>query len=138
VTKPIGEFAWRRRRKGQRDNMCRPCRSAYGREHYLANRQHYIEAEGRRKRERAKTRTRLLLEFFRSHPCADCGETDPLVLEFDHLKDKSFNIGHQFASRSWQAILDEIEKCEVVCANCHRRRTARRQGSTRALLMEHA
>ena len=57
-----------------RDNMCAPCRSAYGREHYLANRQKYIDAEARRKRERAETRTKYLIEFFRSHPCADCGE----------------------------------------------------------------
>jgi hypothetical protein len=54
--------------------------------------------------------------------------------EFDHLNDKAFEIGNQFASRNWQSILDEIAKCEVVCANCHRRRTARRRGSIRALL----
>jgi hypothetical protein len=47
-------------------------------------------------------------------------------LEFDHLRDKCFDIGQSLPYRSWQSILDEIEKCEVVCANCHRRRTARR------------
>jgi hypothetical protein len=38
--------------------------------------------------------------------------------------------------RSWQSILDEMAKCEVVCANCHRRRTARRRGSLRADLTQ--
>jgi hypothetical protein len=122
--KPIEQFAWRRKRKRRRDNMCAPCRSAYGREHYLANRQKYIDAEARRKRERAEARTKYLIEFFRSHPCADCGESDPVVLEFDHLRDKRFEVTNQFASRNWQEILDEISKCEVVCANCHKRRTA--------------
>ena len=136
LSKPVDEFAWRRRRKRQRDNLCRPCRSAYGRDHYLANRQRYIDAEARRKRARATERTRLLLEFFRDHPCMDCGETDPLVLEFDHLEAKKFNISHQFASRSWKAILEEIEKCDVVCANCHRRRTAHRRGYLRAVLTD--
>jgi hypothetical protein len=64
----------------------------------------------------------------------DCGETDPLVLEFDHLRDKRFNIGNALPYRNWASILAEIEKCAVVCANCHRRRTARRIGSVRAVL----
>jgi 5-methylcytosine-specific restriction endonuclease McrA len=107
---------------------------AYGREHYLANRQKYIDSEAKRKRGRARARTRYLLEYFRAHPCSDCGETDPLVLEFDHLRDKRFEVTNQFASRNWQEILDEIAKCEVVCANCHRRRTARPAGYLRAVL----
>jgi hypothetical protein len=79
-------------------------------------------------------RTRWLIEYFRMNPCGDCGETDPIVLEFDHLRDKSFAIGPQLSQRSWQSILDEIDKCDVVCANCHRRRTARRRGAFRARL----
>jgi hypothetical protein len=71
----------------------------------------------------------FLLDFFSKHPCVDCGETDPLVLEFDHIGTKEFGIGAELRSRNWQAILREIDKCEAVCANCHRRRTARRGGS---------
>ena len=71
-----------------------------------------------------------------THPCVDCGETDPVVLEFDHLRDKRFAIRLSAHGRNWQTILDEIEKCEVVCANCHRRRTARRRGALRAILTE--
>jgi hypothetical protein len=78
----------------------------------------------------------LLIEFFRTHPCVDCGETDPLVLEFDHLGDKRFTISHNFSGRNWQSILKEMEKCDVVCANCHRRRTARQFGHLRAVLVE--
>ena len=81
-------------------------------------------------------RTRYLIAYFLNHPCADCGEADPIVLEFDHLKDKAFNIGASLSGRSWASILDEIAKCDVVCANCHRRRTARRKGSLRALITQ--
>jgi hypothetical protein len=56
------------------------------------------------------------------------------VLEFDHLRDKEFTIGQALPYRNWQSILDEIAKCDVVCANCHRRRTARRKGSPRVFL----
>ena len=52
------------------------------------------------------------------------------------MRDKSFSIGQALSRKRRQAILDEIEKCEVVCANCHRRRTAQRRGSLRAILAE--
>jgi len=60
--------------------------------------------------------------------CTDCGEDYPYwVLEFDHLKDKSFTIGRFRSSAvSIETIKEEISKCEVVCANCHRNRTFQR------------
>ncbi len=127
--KPLKAFAWRRRAKGQRDNYCRPCRSAYGREHYLANRTRYIREAKRRKQAQLDQRFRFLRDFFKEHPCSDCGERDPCVLEFDHLGDKSFMVSQGVRDRNWQSVLDEIAKCEVVCANCHRRRTAFRRES---------
>ena len=134
--KPADDFAWRRRRKLQRDSFCRPCRSAYGREHYLANKQRYIDQASATQRRLRRERTAYLVDYFVVHPCTDCGESDPVVLEFDHLdpKAKSFTIGGSISDRSWQSILDEIAKCDVVCANCHRRRTMKRSGSIRALL----
>lgn len=134
--KPVEDFSWRRKAKGQRDSFCRPCRSAYGKEHYEANRQRYIDQAGVVKRKLRLERTRYLIEFFKTHPCVDCGETDPVVLEFDHLRDKSFAIGPYLARTTWQNILDEMKKCEVVCANCHRRRTARRKGALRVVLTQ--
>jgi hypothetical protein len=132
--KAVDHFSWRRKARGQRDSFCRPCRSAYGKEHYAANRQRYVDQARVQKQRLALERTRYLIEYFEAHPCVDCGETDPVVLEFDHLRDKRFDIGQSLPYRNWPSILAEIEKCEVVCANCHRRRTARRRGSLRAVL----
>ena len=132
--KGTDQFAWRRKAKGQRDSHCRPCRSAYGKEHYAKNRQRYIDQAGDVKRRVTLERTCYLIEFFKSHPCVDCGEQDPVVLEFDHLRDKQFAIGPALSKTSWKNILAEMKKCEVVCANCHRRRTARRRGALRAVL----
>ncbi len=75
--KPVEEFAWRRKAKGQRDNYCRPCRAAYKQEHYATNRQKYIDAAQRRRRAIVLERVRYLVEYLRDHPCVDCGETDP-------------------------------------------------------------
>ena len=56
--------------------------------------------------------------------CAHCGETDPVVLDFHHkdAKNKSFKLtGSICYSRSREAILAEVAKCIVLCANCHRK-----------------
>lgn len=60
--------------------------------------------------------------------CKDCKTNDARVLEFDHLGDKSFNVSRAVSgsTRSWQKILEEINKCDIVCANCHRIRTQER------------
>jgi hypothetical protein len=134
--KAVDEFSWRRKARGQRDSFCRPCRSAYGKEHYAANRQRYIDRARIVTQRLVLKRTRYLIEYFVAHPCSDGGEADPIVLEFDHLRDKRFEISAAIRGRTWQSVLDEIEKCEVVCANCHRRRTARRQGTLRTILTQ--
>lgn len=131
LSKSEAEFSWRRKAKGQRDNYCRSCRARYKREHYATNKSRYIKWAGDRRKALIVGNIGSLLEYLSVHPCVDCGEKDPLVLEFDHLRDKEFSISTALRERGWTAILDEIEKCEVVCSNCHRRRTAIRGGFAR-------
>lgn len=71
------------------------------------------------------------------HPCVDCGCSEPRVLDFDHVRgEKSFNL-QQAKQRPLALTLEEIQKCDVVCANCHRLRTQGRMGSTAwAILIE--
>ena len=130
------EFNWRRKARGERDSHCRPCRADYKREHYERNRQAYIDRATERKQRLNLERTQYLIDYFLSHPCVDCGESDPVVLEFDHLRDKEFNIGAAIARNSWARILKEMEKCEVVCRNCHRRRESTRSGALRIRLTQ--
>lgn len=74
---------------------------------------------------RANRKRRALLDEQKSKPCADCdGKFSPEVMEFDHRpgETKSFNIG-SMKRLSIKKLMREIEKCDVVCANCHRLRT---------------
>lgn len=65
-----------------------------------------------------------LAEIKEASGCVDCGLKNHIVLDFDHLRDKKYNISRMIHDGfSWRAIKREIEKCEVVCANCHRIRT---------------
>ena len=63
--------------------------------------------------------------YLRCHPCVDCTEPDDCVLEFDHVTgEKSGNISRMVRTgTSTETLLVEIAKCEVRCANCHRRKT---------------
>jgi hypothetical protein len=93
------------------------------RREHCANRQ--LHRPGRKVEAKlALERTTALIEYFETHPCVDRGEIDPIVLEFDHVQDKAFTTGSWRPRTRWSRILEEIKKCEVVCANCHRRRAA--------------
>lgn len=77
------------------------------------------------KRHRVKVR-QILLEYLSERECIDCGEKDPIVLDFDHKdpKAKFKGIHRMLAGHySWDSLLKEIEKCEIRCANCHRRKS---------------
>lgn len=68
-----------------------------------------------------------LLEYLQKHPCIMCGESDPVVLEFDHI-DSSTKLQDVSAMAtkmhfSLKRIIEEIAKCQVLCCNCHRRKT---------------
>ncbi len=108
--KPTHEFAWREKAKGRRFAHCRACQSKYFRKHYGENRRKYIDRAAARKRHVVEERWKKLLEYLREHPCMDCGESDVLVLEFDHLRDKEFLISHGIRERSWVSIQREIAK----------------------------
>jgi hypothetical protein len=123
--KPYEAFNRMARSKDGRQPKCRDCNRRYHYEHFE---RHMAQIRARTRRIRAEHRQRIV-EYLRTHPCVDCGETDIVVLEFDHLRDKVAAISAMVvAARSWKVILAEIDKCEVRCANCHRRRTARRAG----------
>lgn len=72
---------------------------------------------------------RVIIEEFKSMlGCVDCGyNKNPVALDFDHVsgvKDKAIA---KLLLCGWQKIQEEIDKCEVVCVNCHRVRTAKRR-----------
>ena len=73
----------------------------YNRKHYEANRELYMRRAKVRGKAVRRRRIAFLIEYFREHPCVDCGESDPLVLEFDHLENKSFNVSQGLGDRSW-------------------------------------
>ena len=77
------------------------------------------------KKNRKKARLRALVQTKKQEPCADCGVSYPYyVMDFDHVTDDKVMMISQLVLRgATTKLLVELEKCEVVCANCHRIRT---------------
>lgn len=132
--KPDEAFAFRSLATGVRQSYCRPCQAAYRREHYLRTRTTYIENERLRIRGHRALNRILILEYLRAHPCVDCGESDPVVLDFDHRDraSKCLEVSRLANAKTWSHVLMEIDKCDVRCASCHRRRTAEQFGWRKA------
>lgn len=133
LSKPVSEFAWRNKAAGRRHARCRSCFSTTSRSHYQAKRQQYINRSKAWRQACREENQRRILAYLREHPCIDCGEADPVVLDFDHRGDKSFGIANMLQFVLWRRIEAEIAKCDVRCANCHRRKTARELGHWRSL-----
>ena len=127
--KEIGEFYFAAAR-GKRHVYCKSCKIAYNKRHYRENKQRYIDLVMQKKRERLPDNRSNLWKYLLANPCIDCGETDLIVLEFDHLDPltKTANISEMMSSYTWKRIRKEIDKCEVRCANCHRIKTAHQFG----------
>lgn len=112
---------------------CRPCtdaRASEERERIRNDPAYYARAKQRTKA--AKTKRRDYISEIKLYlGCKDCGYRDhPDALEFDHLPGtvKLFNIG-DLKLHSLKKLHDEMAKCEVICANCHRVRTSSRRNA---------
>lgn len=101
-------------------------RKEYAKQHNAARYSRDKQQEIDRVRNRKELFRRILQEIKEETPCADCGEFYPYyVMDLDHLpnSDKTVNPSKLHDSGSITKFLSEINKCEVVCANCHRQRT---------------
>ena len=83
--------------------------------------------KGWKKKHRAEFQSRV--DVLKDNPCVDCGQKfPPECMDFDHLEDKWLNVAKIVSQGySFDKVLEEITKCELVCANCHRIRTRTRR-----------
>lgn len=112
--------------KDGKNAQCKECINTKNRIRYHKNDD---ELKRRRKnsKDRVKANREFVYKYLETHPCVDCGENNPIVLEFDHKngEDKVGNVCNIVFRQSMSRLKDEIEKCEVRCANCHRIKTSK-------------
>jgi hypothetical protein len=123
------EFNWRWKSLEIKHPTCRECHKAYRKNWYENNKEtHLGNVYGRKQKVIQKARG-FVWKYLTTHPCVECGENDPVVLEFDHLYEKDKDISVMAGQGySIEAIKKEILKCQVLCANCHRRKTSKERG----------
>lgn len=120
----IEEFKIINQKTQKRSSLCQNCKKEYDNEYYANNKYKLNKKENTQ-----NIRNRNLqysVDYLKVHPCMDCGEKDFIVLEFDHKENKFFNVSDMVRlSYSLKKIKEEMLKCDVVCRNCHKRRTAK-------------
>jgi 5-methylcytosine-specific restriction endonuclease McrA len=84
---------------------------------YADRREELIRAVAKRRR-----KIKLMAIEYKGGECQICGyKKYPGALDLHHISgQKSFSIGDKGYTRSWERTKEELDKCILVCANCHR------------------
>ena len=126
IKKPMEDFHWKNQTTGKRQTRCKPCERIYGKAWYKENRKRQISLSIKRNAKLRKRKIEKLYGYLKKHPCVDCGEDNPILLDFDHIGEKTKAVSGMIDNNnSWERILGEIAKCEVRCVACHRLKTAK-------------
>ena len=125
------EFPRRGRDSDRLQTWCKPCFATYKAERHQKNHEREMVRIRRNTAIQVATNRVRVTEYLSAHPCVDCGETDPIVLDFDHVRGKKIDDVSRLVANgySWTTVEAEIAKCEVRCSNCHRRVTLARRRS---------
>ena len=104
---------------------CKPCDNKKSRERYANNKDTHSKNVYKRNKKIRKELSIYIKNIKENTPCADCKKYYPsYVMDFDHIIGKKINnisiLVNQLAKN---ILIEELKKCEVVCANCHRERT---------------
>lgn len=132
--KDLSEFPPNKAKKDGLNPKCRTCYNDYMQAWYRrkGNKEKHVKrAEASRAKTIEKSR-HYIWDYLLGHPCEGCGESDPVVLEFDHIDrtTKEYSVSAMF-DLSIDRIQKEIDKCRVLCCNCHRRHTTIQLGTWR-------
>ena len=130
--KSVDLFAKRSSASDGLASWCKACFAENARIKYSNNKQERDRKVKNRKALLEQNRQNLH-DLLQNSCCVDCGLSDWRVLQFDHIDYslKQFNVSEMLWSYSWKTIQNEINKCEVRCANCHVIRTSHQFGTWR-------
>ena len=117
---PIENFRWKNKTEGRRHSQCRDCQKAQEKIHYresLERRQNVLATA-----QSQKDRNISIVEQYKQLGCQKCGERRQYVLDCHHLQESSKfdNISKMVKSAGMEQLKKELNKCVVLCSNCHR------------------
>jgi hypothetical protein len=117
--KPLGEFPKNKAKKDGLQSYCKACRKIAQAAYYRANKE-FVKSQSRLSR---RGRVNRFTKYKQTLQCSQCDESYYKCLEFHHLdpSKKDFSLSVLKRDHSWDRILEEVDKCVVLCANCHRK-----------------
>lgn len=125
--KELSEFNNNKRKSDGLQTQCRECGRQKSKTYYESNLIKHKDQTIKRKKKVIKENAQYVWNYLKQHPCVDCGENDPIALDMDHVRGKKKMSVCRLVRRGscLETVIKEIEKCEVRCANCHRKKTAK-------------
>ena len=119
------EFNWRFKALGMRAKTCRECKKDQQHTWYMDHQEQEKERVRRRRVKAREDAREYIYQYKLTNPCENCGETDPVILDFHHVRGKGANIPALVADgTSLKRIKAEINLCIILCSNCRRKLTA--------------
>lgn len=130
LSKDESEFSWSIRGL-KKHSVCKPCRAAERLDYYQRNKEKELKYKHGRQKDKREDARHFVFSYLSRHPCVDCGESDPMVLTFDHVSGKKKMNISQMVNQGYglEALQTEMTKCVVRCANCHMRIEKQRRGT---------
>jgi hypothetical protein len=124
------EFNWRFKSLGIRAKTCRECAHIHNKKYFEGPaKERHLEQVRERKELARQVAREFIYQYLSTHPCEECGESDVRVLEFHHTGEKDMAVAYMVSSGySVDRIQAEINKCTILCANCHRKLTVEERG----------
>lgn len=115
-------FSFKNKQTGKRSTRCKSCHKEYAKTHYERNKAVYKQRARKSTVVYRKEISDFLTKIKLSSKCHECGENHPATLDFHHIDDstKDFNISVP-QGRNIEKIKKEIDKCLILCSNCHRK-----------------
>lgn len=115
----------------KKHSVCKPCRAAERLDYYQRNKEKELKYKHGRQKDKREDARHFVFSYLSRHPCVDCGESDPMVLTFDHVSGKKKMNISQMVNQGYglEALQTEMTKCVVRCANCHMRIEKQRRGT---------
>lgn len=117
---PFDDFRWKNKSQNLKHSQCKECQKAQEKQHYQNSKERQQSVKSTAVFQ--KERNIMLVEQVKGCGCKKCGEKRSYVLDFHHInaEDKINVIAHMIKSSGEKTLIEELAKCDVLCANCHR------------------
>lgn len=116
LEKPISQFNKNISKKDGLQSECKQCHNSLYKQYYTTNKDKFRTNSFNR-----RNNIKQFLNEIKIKGCSMCDENDIACLDFHHIRDKEYTISQLIKTENFTKIKTEVEKCIVLCANCHRK-----------------